>query len=512
VIAQLQSRLARHALLLAFIAGAILSLAFAPYGVWPLAILCPAYLFFAWQGASARHAAAVGFWFSAGTFGAGTYWLYHSIHTIGGAPIWVALFLMVALVAIMGLYLALLGYVQARLLPTVGALRWLVGLPAMWLLLEWWRGWFLSGFPWLSLGYAQIDSPLAALAPLLGVYGISFACVLCAGALLTLIIGSKRERVLALAALLLPWLCAWPLWKHEWTQIAGPPLTVAVVQGAIPQDEKWSPEWRDKTLALYRELAEPHFGARLIVWPEAALPDLAHELTDYLSSLWSDAHAKDSDIIMGLLHYDPQKDAYYNGVLALSDRVEWYHKRHLVPFAEYFPVPSFIRSWLKLMSLPHSDFDSGAVEQAPLDAAGQKIGTTICYEDGFGAEQLGVLRQATLLVNVTNDAWFGDTSAPHQHLEISRMRALESGRVMIRAANDGISAIIAADGKIQATLPRFKAAVLTGTVQPRTGLTPYARMGNWPIIVFSLLCAIAVVARTARQRITQRAVVELNQT
>jgi apolipoprotein N-acyltransferase len=499
---QLQYLFARYALLLAFVAGVLLSFAFAPYDVWPLAILCPAYLFFVWQGATPKHAAALGFWFNVGTFGAGTYWLYHSIHTIGGAPIWVALFLMLALVAIMGLYLALLGYAQARLLPTSGALRWLIGLPTFWVLLEWWRGWFASGFPWLSLGYAQIDSPLGAFAPLLGVYGISLTCVLCAGALLALIRGTRRERLIAAAALLLPWLSAWPIWKHDWTQLAGEPVTVAVVQGSVPQDQKWSPEWRDKTLARYRELAEPHFGARLIVWPEAALPDLAHELTDYLSPLWRDAHDKHSDIIMGLLHYDPQKDAYYNGVLALSDQVEWYHKRHLVPFAEYFPVPAFIRGWLKLMSLPYSDFDSGAANQAALDAAGQKIGATICYEDGFGAEQLGVLREATLLVNVTNDAWFGDTSAPHQHLEISRMRALESGRDMIRAANDGISAIIAANGRVQATLPRFKAAVLTGTVQPRTGLTPYARIGNWPVIVVSLLCALAAVAvRVRRQRI-----------
>src|SRR5882757_2832822 len=196
----LQYLFARYALPLAFVVGVLLSFAFAPYDVWPLAILCPAYLFFVWQGATPKHAAVLGFWFNAGTFGAGTYWLYHSIHTIGGAPIWVALFLMLALVAIMGLYLALLGYTQARLLPATGALRWLIGLPTFWVLLEWWRGWFASGFPWLSLGYAQIDSPLGAFAPLLGVYGISLTCVLCAGALLALVLGSRRERMIAAAA------------------------------------------------------------------------------------------------------------------------------------------------------------------------------------------------------------------------------------------------------------------------------------------------------------------------
>lgn len=490
---ELQYFLSRYGLALAFAVGALLSLAFAPFGVWPLAVLCPALLFYAWEGVSPRRAAALGFWFNAGTFGSGTYWLYHSIHTIGGAPIWLALFLMLALVAIMGLYLALLGYAQARLLPISGALRWLFGLPTSWVLLEWWRGWFLSGFPWLSLGYAQIDSPLAGLAPLLGVYGISLACAGCAGALLMLIRGTPRQRVIAVSVFVLPWLIAAPLWKRAWTQPAGQAVSVAVVQGAVPQNEKWSPEWRDKTLQRYRDLAEPYFGTRLIVWPEAALPDLAHELTDYLSWLWSAAHAKGSDVVMGLLHYDAQHDAYYNGVLALSDRIEWYHKRHLVPYAEFFPVPEFIRGWLKLMSLPYSDFNAGAAEQAPLDAAGQKLGATICYEDGFGAEQLSVLRQATLLVNVTNDAWFGDTTAPHQHLEISRMRALEAGRDMVRAANDGISAIVNARGEVQATLPRFKAAVLTGSVQPRSGLTPYARVGNWPVVLACLLSALVAI-------------------
>jgi apolipoprotein N-acyltransferase len=494
----LQSFIDRFALRLAFPVGAALALAFAPFGIWPLAIICPALLFLAWQGATPRRAAAIGFWFQSGTFLAGTYWLYHSVHTVGGEAIGVALVLMLGLVAIMGTYLALLGYLQAKLLPTTGALRWLIGLPACWVLLEWWRGWFLSGFPWLSLGYAQIDSPLAGLAPVLGVYGISLACALNAGAITTLLLGKPMLRTWAIAVLIVPWLISAPLWHHEWTTPRDAPVQVAVVQAAIAQDHKWSPEWRDKTLALYRELAEAHFGTPLIVWPEAALPDVAYQLVDYLNSLWSDAHSANSDVVMGLLHYDQQKDTYYNGVLALSNQVQWYHKRHLVPFAEYFP--SFVRGSMRLLNLRYGDFGAGDADQAPLSAAGQKLGMTICYEDGFGSEQLSVLKDATLLVNVTNDAWFGDTSAPYQHLDISRMRALEGGRDMVRAANDGVSALIASNGKIMARLPRFKAAVLTGEVQPRTGLTPYARVGNWPVM---LLCLFGVlVVAIVRQRST----------
>lgn len=492
----------RYALPLSLAAGASLALAFAPFGAWPLAVLCPAILFFLWQDAAPRRAAAIGFWFHAGTFTAGTYWLYHSIHVVGGAPIWIAVFLMLGLAAVMGGYLALLGYVQARWLPRAGARRWLMGLPAGWLLLEWFRGWFLSGFPWLSLGYSQIDSPLSGLAPVAGVYGVGLVAALTAGAWVALLLGSVRVRVAAVLAMALPWGVAASVWHRDWTQAFDGSIGVAIVQGAVPQDQKWSVEWRDKTLELYRRLTEPHFGADLIVWPEAALPDLSYQLTDYLSRLWRAARESGSDVLLGLLRYDPRADTYYNGVLALAEQPEWYHKRRLVPFGEFFPVPSFVRSWLRLMNLPYSDLTPGAANQPSLNAAGQKIGMTICYEDSYGAEQLAVLREATLLVNVTNDAWFGDTSAAYQHLEISRMRAREAGRPLLRAANDGVSAIIDAQGAVTATLPRFQAAVLTGVVQPRTGLTPYARAGNWPVIVLALT-GIAL-AMAARQRQTNK--------
>ena len=495
----LQSCFKTYALPLAFVVGAALSLAFAPFGVWPLAILCPAVLFLAWQGVAAKRAAMIGFWFHAGTFLAGTYWLYHSVHTIGGAPIWLAIALMLALVSIMGGYLALMGYLQARWLPATGVLRWCVGLPALWVLVEWWRGWFLSGFPWLSLGYSQIDSPLAGWVPVVGVYGVSLICVMVSGALVAIFHSPRSLRKVIVGAMCLPFVMGMALRHHEWTKPLDTPVSVAVVQASVPQDYKWSPEWRDKTLSLYRTLAAPYFGTPLIIWPEAALPDLSYELTDYLSVLWGDAHRAHSDLVMGLLHYDFNRDAYYNGVLALGNEAQWYHKRHLVPFAEFFPVPESVRSWLRLMNLPYSDFTAGAVHQPTLQVAGQKLGLTICYEDGFGAEQLSILKEATLLVNVTNDAWFGDTSAPPQHLEISRMRALEAGRDMARAANDGISALIAADGTVKATLPRFKQAVLTGELQPRTGLTPYAVVGNWPVLMLCMLACLGVWLRSKRQ-------------
>lgn len=472
---------------LAFPAGALLSFAFAPFNVWPLAILCPALLLLLWQGASPREAAKLGFWFTTGTFLAGTYWIYHSVHVIGQAPVWIALFLMVGMVSIMGLYTAAFGYAQARWLPATGALRWLGALPAGWVLVEWFRGWFLSGFPWLAIGYTQLDTPLAGLAPVVGVYGVGLAVMLTAGAVVAtvLTIGNRRYALLIGAAL--PWLSGALLLRQEWTQPTGETISVAIVQGAVPQEMKWSVEQRDRTLELYRSLTERHFGAQLILWPEAALPDMAHSVVDFLQKLWSDARAAGSDVVLGQLRQDPQTRAVYNSILAMSEAPQWYDKRRLVPFGEFFPVPPFVRQWMRLMSLPNSDISAGEAEQPALRAAGQRLGATICYEDAYGAEQLEVLREATLLVNVTNDAWFGDSTAPHQHLEISRMRALEAGRPLLRGANDGITALIAADGKVMNTLPQFQPGVLTGAVQPRTGLTPYAYAGNWPAIVVCML-------------------------
>jgi apolipoprotein N-acyltransferase len=203
-----------------------------------------------------------------------------------------------------------------------------------------------------------------------------------------------------------------------------------------------------------------------------------------------------------LLHQDPETAKVYNGVLALGQEAQWYDKRRLVPFGEYFPVPAFVRQWLKVMNLPYSDISAGGNEQPALRVAGQLLGVTICYEDAYGSKQLDVLREATLLVNVTNDAWFGDSTAPHQHLEISRMRALEAGRPLMRGANDGVTALIAHDGVVTSMLPQFQPGVLTGTVQPRTGLTPYAHVGNWPVLLMCLVLVVAVVglARPRRHR------------
>jgi apolipoprotein N-acyltransferase len=430
-----------------------------------------------WEGSTARRAAWSGFCFGAGTFGVGTWWLYISVHGFGGAPIWLTLVIVMALVGIMAAYHALTGYLAVRTLPAGGAARYLVGLPALWLLLEWWRGWFLSGFPWLALGLSQTDTVLRGFAPICGTYGISGLLLAGSGSLLALLRGDRRLRMLAVAVLLLPWPLGALLDRIDWTQPSGPPLTVAVLQGAIPQDLKWQADNIEPTRELYTRLNEQALGAQLIVWPESALPQLANEVPQYLGQLYSRARLRGSDIVMGIIRAD-DSDNYYNSIMTLSDRVHFYDKHHLVPFAEFFPVPAFIRSWLRIMSLPYSDFTAGAANQPAVPAAGTSLDLSICYEDAYGSADLQALERARVLVNVTNDAWFGQSWARYQHFQIARMRAIEARRPLVRAANDGISALVDDRGKVTARAEEFASVVLRGTVQPRAGLPPYARAGN----------------------------------
>jgi len=487
----------RHALLrlaVAFTAGAALNLAFAPVAWWPVGVLAPAALFALIRGLPPRTAAWTGAAFGVGLFAIGTYWLYTCLHVFGLVPLWLTAALQSALVVALSGYVAALCYAANRFWRKAGGARdWLV-LPGLWVLLEWLRGWALSGFPWLSLGYAFIDTPLAGWAPLLGVYAVTWAAAIAAAGLTVVLAprvpASRRVRALAVIAALFfaPSLAA----RHPWTRSVGGAIPVAAVQGAVPQDQKWLYDNRDATIDRYTRLTEQAWGARLIVWPESALPVLADEISAYLEDLRRTGRAHHADFAIGLVNHLPDSTQYFNGLLVLGDAgTGWYYKRHLVPFGEYFPVPKFIRSWMRLMSLPYEDFTAGAQHQPTLSAAGQKLGITICYEDAFGSSQLEILHDATLLINVTNNAWFGDSTAPHQHLQIARMRALEAGRFLIRATNDGITAVIGPHGEIVGRLPQFQEAVLRADVRPMAGLTPYARFGNYPVVA-GALCLLAL--------------------
>ena len=484
--------------LTALAAGALAPLAFAPFGLWPLALLTPALLFLLWEGATPRRALLRGWLFGLGMFGFGVSWVHYSIHHFGGAPLAVAVALAALLILFLALFPATLGWASrrwgARLSPAV---RLLALLPAGWLLAEWLRGWIFTGFPWLNLGYAMIDAPAGALAPLTGVYGVGWAVTLSAGALaLAALLGRAAWKPVTAVALL--WLAAFALKGYPWTEPAGEPVSVALLQGNVAQEIKWKEGEREHTLELYDGMTRDAFGARLIVWPETAVPAFYHQERFRLQGLARAAEQQGGDLLVGVPVWE-EAGRYYNAVVKPADAAQFYYKRHLVPFGEFLPLRSVLGQLLRILDIPMADFGEGNGEQPPIHAAGHPIGVSICYEAAFGEELIDALPEARLLLNVSNDAWFGDTLAPDQHLEIARMRALETGRWLLRGTNNGISAIIRPDGKIEARSPQFERHTLRGEALPMAGATPYVRTGNGIVVGLALVVLIVIATRSRRQ-------------
>jgi len=483
---------------LAASAGAALPLAFAPFDLFFVAPLSYALLFAVWRGESAKRAFGLGFLFGLASFFAGVHWVYVSLHDYGLLHPVIAGTMTLLFVAVLALFPALTGLLAAWLRSTSGAAAWLVALPALFVLTEWLRGWLFTGFGWLSAGYSQTESWLFALAPIGGLHAMSWAVLLTAGALAALVLGARRERFIALGALVALWVGAYAADGARFTHPNGNSLTVALVQGAVPQELKWREDQFQSTLRLYRDLTEQAVGNDLIVWPEAAIPTLYDYLTSYLDGIERMAAEGGSTVVLGVL--TGTLEDFQNALVALTEPRQFYYKRHLVPFGEYFPVPGFVREWLRLMNLPYIDAERGPPGQPPLDVVGERLAITICYEAVFGAEQLHSLPESTLLVNVSNDGWFGNSIGPHQHLQIARVRAAEAGRYMLRAANTGITAVIDPRGQVASRIPQFEPGVLTDVVQGFTGATPYAVVGNYPVVLGALLVLLLACSRSLLTR------------
>ena len=466
---------------LSFLAGAATVLAFAPFELQPLAFLSFAVLIHLWVHAPPRRCAWLGFWFGLGLFGAGASWVYVSLHQFGGMPAPLAALATALFCAFLALFPAAAGWLQARV-PAGDAARAYLLIPAAWVLFEWLLVWIFTGFPWLAAGYAAAGWPLQGYAPLGGVYLLSFLTVSVAG-MLWLMVRYKPKLIPAIAAVLL--LGIGEALRHvAWTAPAGEPVATALLQGNIAQEMKFRPERYARIQETYARLAEGT-RARLIVLPETALPRFFHQIDRaYLARLDAAAKRNGGDLLLGV-PYLGRPDAYFNSVLTLGvSPPQAYHKVHLVPFGEFVP-PGF-RWTLDLLSIPLSDFSRGTLEQPPLAVAGQRVAANVCYEDAFGDEIARRVPEATLLVNVSNVAWFGDSLAPAQHLQIARLRAIETGRVYLTATNTGITAAIDRDGRVLKRLPQFAEARLEIAAQGYSGVTPYVRLRDWPIVLLSL--------------------------
>ena len=478
----------RFDLLAAPLLGAIATLGFAPVSFWPAPVVALAGLFALCAERGWRRATLLGWLFGVAHFGAGVYWVFISTHVYGGAPFWLGIALAGTLFAYLALYPALVCGLASRLGAWRGAIGWLL-LPGLWLLAELLRGWVYSGFPWLSLGYVALDMPAQRFAPLIGVHGISLLLALSAYALYRSFGARGAQRPLALMVALLPLAGALLPPPAQWTRNAAPPLHVAIVQGNVPQDEKWEGGRSEEILARYRAMTLAA-DADLIAWPEVVPDRPLDQLGEYFSELDAQLRERDSALLAGVL-IRGEGPTIYNSIVALGGAQGRYDKRHLVPFGEYFPIPDWLRPIMDVLGTPYSDFSAGGPAYAPVRVNGQELGISICFEDVFGAEFARESRAASVLVNATNDAWFAHSSAPHQHLAIARFRALENGRWLVRATNTGISALIGPDGRVESRSQQYATELMRGQVWPRQGLTPYARWRDAPLWVLAIASLLA---------------------
>ncbi len=477
-----------RAFLISLAAGLITVGGFAPFNLYPFAVLGLAILFWQWHHAVSPRAGFLSGWgFGLGLFGAGVSWIYISLHQYGGMSAWLAALATSLFCAFLALFPAAAGALFIYFRRHASALLWLA--PALWVVQEWVRGWIFTGFPWLAMGYSQVPaSPLAGYAPLFGAYGVSYLVALLA-ALLTWVLAYRHARhswMWGSAGIVVLLGLGWGLRFPEWTTPIGSPTSVALVQANIAQEMKWRPEKTAQTLARYAELIAAH-PAQLIVLPETALPLFESELPPaYRDMLVQVGQQNGGDIIVGLPTGSP-RGAYYNSVLSFGAApTQAYHKFHLVPFGEYIPMKPLWGWIIEVLHIPLSDFARGSPTQRPLQVGGQAVAMNICYEDAFGEEIIRQLPAASVLANVSNVAWFGDSLALWQHGQISQMRALETGRMMLRATNTGLTALIDNKGVMRAHLPPYQEGVLRGMVTGYTGSTPYVRWGNAPILMLSL--------------------------
>lgn len=479
--------------LLAFVAGTLVPLSFAPVYWWPLALLSAAVFYVLLDGSTPRRAAQLAWCYGFGLYGVGASWVYVSIHEYGPAPAVLAGFLTLLFVAGLALFTVIQGWVYRRF----GAAQHpVLGFAASWVLGEWFRSWFLTGFPWLYLGSAHVTTLFSGVAPLFGVLGISFVLALSAALLGECWLRYRKMpswpalgRSHLPTALVLLWLLALIPRNVSWTDPAGT-LEVGIVQGNIAQERKFDRNAFENNLRVHTDLSAALWGKDLVVWPETAIPVRYDASSALISSLDALAASRDTALVTGI--FGETDAGLHNSIVALGAGTGLWHKRKLVPFGEYTPLNSVLGSVLELFELQMgSGAAPGPRDQDPLTAKGHPVAPFICYEVVYPDFVRAYAREAELLVTISNDTWFGSSWGPPQHLQMAAMRALENGRSMVRATNNGISALIDAKGHIIAQAPQFEAATLSGTVELFSGRTPWSRWGDWPLL---LLCGLILMA------------------
>lgn len=488
--------------LFSLVAGLLFPLGLAPLSWWPFTVVSLGLFVYLLHDLTPKRALWRSWWYGFGFYTAGASWVFVSIHTYGHAPLPLAVVLTGLFTASLGIFFAAFGWLYSTLQLSRCVL---LGFPALWVIFEWIKSWILSGFPWLYAGYGFIDTPLSILAPITGVLGMSW-CVCFISALTATTLQSAfpsklqsalqstrtATLILRISAVVGLWAFAFivPLPQPEWTQRSTQnALSVAVIQGNIPQEQKWDPAYQNSIFATYIKLTQPHWDKDVVIWPEAALPIFYQDALPTMTRLAEKGYRTDTALITGTPYVEGFGDEkrYFNSIIAIGNGKNVYHKQRLVPFGEYVPAGSLIRGLIPFFNLPMSNFTPGAPDQQPLRASGAGFAPSICYEIVYPELVRKLARNADFLITISNDAWFGTSWGPHQHVQMVRMRALELGKYLVRGTNTGVTAIIDHHGAIQQQIPPFQAGTLTGTLYRTTGTTPYASWGWLPTLAWSWL-------------------------
>ncbi len=482
--------------------GAAMPLGFAPFELFWLPPVLLAGLFFIWLDTGWRQTLLSGFCFGLGMFGTGVSWVFISLETFGDMPLLLAFVCVAGFVAYLSLFPMLAAMLQYGFRSLSVAVRLVVIIPTAWVAMEISRGYVFTGFSWLEVGYSQVGWGLSAWAPLLGVHGVSLLTTLFAGGLVYAVLGSAKGRFLMTAFMVVLVSSSWGWSQMDWTRPSGTPIRAALIQANIPLETKWNLAEGRKIGKRYIELSRQSGDVDLHIWPESALPFFIDQMGD---GFYDAVTSLGAPLLAGFLERRPRDDAgfrYYNSAILFDNVVQIYRKRHLVPFGEYTPLEFLFAPIIDYFDVPMSDMSTWDRPQKSMSIAGRAAGVSICYEDAFPRDIRSVAEHSDFLINISEDAWFGNSLGPHQRLQMARMRSLETGRPMFRASNTGLAAMIDYRGNLVAVSPQFEPYMLEGKLQPRNGQTPYMWLGDWPllgILLFSLGLAVWARSRSNQQ-------------